>query len=59
MAKGKRKGVARKMPKLEDFQKTVPKGGLLNPGLRKGFGSKVSSIRPMSKPKGNFKNVGI
>jgi len=31
------------MPNLDDFRKTVPKGGLLNPGLRKGAGLGLTS----------------
>jgi len=27
-------------PNLGDMRKTIPAGGLLNPGLRKGYGSK-------------------
>ncbi len=51
--------LSKKMPNLDDYAKTVPKGGLLNPGLRKGggMGSSVSKIKPMQTPKGNFKNV--
>ena len=47
------------LPTLADFKKKVPKGGLLNPGLRKGggLGSNVTKIKPMSRPKGNFKNI--
>lgn len=41
------------------MQKKVPKGGLLNPGLRKGFGTKTGKIKPMGKPKGNFGNLGM
>jgi len=33
-----------KMPGgLDDYRKTIPKGGLLNPGLRKGGGLGISS----------------
>lgn len=50
--------LSKKMPNLDDYAKTVPKGGLLNPGLRKGAGGmSVGKIKPMAKPKGNFKNV--
>jgi len=59
MAKKRMKVKTPKMPTLGDFKKTVPKGGLLNKGLRKGFGSKVGKIKPMATPKGNFKNVGL
>lgn len=38
--KGK-KGLGGKFPTLGDMRKKVPKGGLLNPGLRKGFGDKL------------------
>ena len=45
MAKGRKRAVAKvsaslgkKLPTLTDLRKTVPKGGLLNPGLRKGAG---------------------
>ena len=50
---------ATKMPTLSDFQKKVPKGGLLNPGLRKTSGLDVSKIQPQKKPKGDFANVGM
>jgi len=49
--------IGKKMPNLDDYAKTVPKGGLLNPNLRKGGGMGVGKIKPMAKPKGNFKNV--
>ena len=32
----KRPSAAPKLPRLSDYKKQVPKGGLLNPGLRKG-----------------------
>jgi len=55
--------LGKRMPNLDDYAKKVPKGGLLNPGLRKGaglgMGKNVSKIRPMKKPKGKFSNLGM
>ena len=34
---------AKSLPNLDDFKKTVPKGGLLNPGLRQGAGFGLTS----------------
>lgn len=46
-----------KMPNLADFRKTVPPGGLLNPGLRRGVGAinlpnLKSSLFPKNKLSG-------
>ena len=57
--RSKSAATADKFPTLADFNKTVPKGGLLNSGLRKNGGINVSKIDPNKKPKGDFKNVGI
>jgi len=48
-----------KVPTLKDFQKKVPKGGLLSSSLRQKSGVDVTKIRPNKKPKGNFSNVGM
>lgn len=60
-------------PNLGDMRKTIPAGGLLNPGLRKGYGSKstlgkvqsrgVQLRTKMQKRKGkgtqDFSNIGL
>ena len=48
---------SKKMVNLNDFRKTIPKGGLLSPSLRKGKSVNVNKINPMKGHKGNFKNV--
>jgi len=34
----KTKGIPKRFPRLGDYKRTVPPGGLLNPGLRQGGG---------------------
>ena len=47
----------RKDMTLADIKKSIPQGGLLNPGLRT-ISTNVKKIRPMKTPGcGHFKNV--
>ena len=41
----------KKMPTLADLKKSIPKGGLLNPGLRKMQGSKSTGPLDLKKLK--------
>lgn len=42
---------------LVEFKKKIPRGGLMNPGLRK-MSTKMSKLHPMKvSNKGKFKNV--
>ncbi len=50
-------GGGKGLPTLSDFTKKVPRGGLLNPGLRKGYS--VTKISALRKPKGKFGNIGL
>ncbi len=45
--------------KLDHYKRTVPKNGLLNPALRANPEPNPRHIRPMAKPKGNFRNLGL
>lgn len=43
---------------LAEMKRSIPKGGLLNPGLRKGFGKVPTKADAFKPPKqGNFSNV--